>query len=61
MVFTNLGTGETDRSLSGTSFALLKVLAYNSSRQVIDALAEREGGLIPIRPQEGMLCIARYS
>jgi len=27
--------------------------------QVIDALAERKGGLIPIRPQEGMLCIAR--
>jgi len=27
--------------------------------QVIDALAEREGGLIPICPQEGMLCIAR--
>ena len=33
--------------------------AYNACRQVIDALAEREGGLVPICPQEGMLCIAR--
>ena len=39
----------------------MKVPTYNSSCQVIDALAEREGGLSPIRPQEGMLCIARFN
>ena len=59
--FSPLWAQEKVTEVSQVPRLLRNFLGHNFSFQVIDALALAERGLDPVLPQEGMLCIAKYS